>query len=61
MAFNVNYLGGTLNGLIPLNRDSWLKANGKFADRYINGKPIYDSFLRYNTRMFTQNLFEIKM
>ena len=58
MAFNVNYLGGTLNGLIPLNRDSWLKANGKFADRYINGKPIYDSFLRYNTRMFTQNLFE---
>ena len=58
MAFNVNYLAGTFNGLIPLNRDSWLKANGKFGDRYINGTPVYDSSLRYNTRMFTSNLFE---
>lgn len=58
MAFNVNYLAGTFNGLIPLNIDGWQKANGQFADRYIGGQPVNDTKLRYSTKMFTSNLFE---
>jgi hypothetical protein len=59
MSFNVNYLAGTYEGIIPLNIDSWQKANGKFADRYIEGRPINDLRTRYSTPMFyTSNLFE---
>jgi hypothetical protein len=58
MSFNVNYLAGTYEGIIPLNIDSWQKANGKFADRYINGRAVNDTQTRYSTKMFSSSLFE---
>lgn len=55
MGFNVNYFAGTLEGLIPLNPDSWFKARGAYADSYQNGNPVFN-YSRYSS---VTNLFSL--
>lgn len=58
MSFNVNYLAGTPEGLIPLNKDSWLKKDRKLIDIY---QPPGQPQLTIQERtqpFFTRELFD---